>query len=260
MAKLHIKDESGDRKYFTIIPNYIANHSTANDQSLYFQMKRYAGENGECFASEKLLCNKLGIGRKALKKSIDYLLEHGWIKFIGLKQTNTKGGMQPIKNYSIVDIWQMNNEFYKGVSERALHETKGVSERAVGGVQKNTKGVSERAIEEEPRLRRTINKNQLATQSVAGNEINTLIQLFEPVNPSYEKLFSNKTQRAALERLVKKHGMEKIHATLEAIPKIIVQRFAPRITTPLQLEDKLGELIAFYNQKKSSLPTIAKIR
>ena len=44
MTQINIKDESGDRDCFTIIPNYIANHSTANDQALYFQMKRFAGD------------------------------------------------------------------------------------------------------------------------------------------------------------------------------------------------------------------------
>ena len=39
---LSISDESGDKKYFTLVPNYILNHSSAIDQSLYLQMKRFA--------------------------------------------------------------------------------------------------------------------------------------------------------------------------------------------------------------------------
>ena len=58
MEKIQIQDESGDTNYFTIIPNYIANHSTANDEALYFQMKKHAGEKGECFASEVLFKKK----------------------------------------------------------------------------------------------------------------------------------------------------------------------------------------------------------
>lgn len=139
-----IEDNSGDREFFTIIPNYIANHSTANDQSLYFQMKRFAGEKGVCFASEKTLRQKMKIGRNALKKSITYLLEHGWIKDNGYRKIMTKGGEQKVKVYSIVNIWKLNNDYYKGVSETA-HLTKGVSETAQRGVQNDIKGVSRTA-------------------------------------------------------------------------------------------------------------------
>jgi hypothetical protein len=151
MPDIGFVDESGDKNHFTIIPNYIANHSTAIDQALYFQMKKHAGEKGECFASEKTLMSKMSIGRKALKKSITYLLGHKWITLKGMKLISTKGGEQLIKVYSINDIWKLNSDFYhKGVAERT-----GVSERAVGGSQKNIKGVAERAPNKNP-----MNKNQ----------------------------------------------------------------------------------------------------
>src|SRR3990167_8246520 len=106
--KYKIQDDSGDKDYFTIIPNYIANHSTANDQSLYFQMKRYAGEDGECFATEATLMKKMGIGQKAFNKSLKYLIDRGWISYIG----RTKGKTRPIKTYKINNIWKLNNDSY----------------------------------------------------------------------------------------------------------------------------------------------------
>ena len=102
--RLKIKDESGDKKYFTILPNYIANHSTANDQALYFQMKRYAGESGECFATQETLTEKLGIGIKAYNKSLNYLIKKGWVEFVGL----TGGKTRPIKTYKINNILKLN--------------------------------------------------------------------------------------------------------------------------------------------------------
>ncbi|MDE1767714.1 MAG: helix-turn-helix domain-containing protein, partial [Thaumarchaeota archaeon] len=95
MEKIEIKDNSGDRGYFTIIPNYILNHSTAIDQALYLQMKRIAGEDGHCFATEQTLRKKLGIGRQAFQKSLKYLIDHKWISFVGL----TGGKTRPIKTY-----------------------------------------------------------------------------------------------------------------------------------------------------------------
>lgn len=122
MDEIKIHDESGDKRYFTIIPNYILNHSSANDQALYLQMKRYAGEDGECFATQKTLMEKMGIGERTLRKSLNYLLEHGWITFVGL----TNGKTRPVKTYKINDIWKINTEFYKKkiVVKRALSPKK----------------------------------------------------------------------------------------------------------------------------------------
>jgi len=103
------------------------------------------------------------------------------------------------------------------------------------------------------------NKEEIATQSVAGKEINDLIDLFKEVNPSYERLFRNKTQRACLERMVKKHSKEKIEWVLNILPKTNQIKYAPTITTPLQLEDKLGLLLAFIQREKIKPKTVTEI-
>lgn len=114
MADLFVEDDSGDRKYFTMLPNCVLNHSTAVDQALYCQIKRFAGENGECYASAKTLMEKLGVSRNTLKKSFRYLLDRGWIKYTGEKDVGTSGGLQKVKAYKIVDIWKLNSEHYQG--------------------------------------------------------------------------------------------------------------------------------------------------
>lgn len=104
-----IIDESGDKSFFTIIPNYILNHSSDTDQSLYMQMKKVAGENGRCYVTEQHLCEKMKIGRKKLWKSLNYLMDHKWITFIG----KTQGKTRPINTYTINDIWKLNTEHYQ---------------------------------------------------------------------------------------------------------------------------------------------------
>lgn len=92
-----------------------------------------------------------------------------------------------------------------------------------------------------------IKKETLAT---GGKEVNDLIYLFKDVNPSYEKLFGNKNQRQIVERMLKKYGFAKMEAMIKALPDIIVRKYAPRITKPSELEDKLGSLIAFVKQER----------
>jgi hypothetical protein len=91
-------------------------------------------------------------------------------------------------------------------------------------------------------------------------DLNSLIGLFKEVNPNFTELYKNKTQRSALNWLVEKHGLEKIKEVILSLPKIIGEKYAPTITTPLQLKNKLPELIVFVKKQKSSVPAVAKIR
>jgi hypothetical protein len=103
-----IEDQSGDRKYFTVVPNYIINHSSVMDQGLYLYMKRKAGENGICFVTQETMCKDLQIGKDKLVKSINYLLEHKWI----MRVRKTPGKTRPINTYKVMDIWDLNIKHY----------------------------------------------------------------------------------------------------------------------------------------------------
>jgi len=79
---------------------------------------------------------------------------------------------------------------------------------------------------------------------------NDLIDLFKPLNPCHDRLFANKNQRKAMERLVKRFGEEKMVQCLKILPKCVGIPYCPVITTPYQLEEKMGRLIIFFQQLK----------
>lgn len=81
-----------------------------------------------------------------------------------------------------------------------------------------------------------------------GGIVNNLIEMFKEVNPSYERLFAQKPQRAAMERLLKKYGLEKTERTVQAAVGAYGKEYAPTITTPVQLEAKLGQLIGYWQR------------
>lgn len=89
--------------------------------------------------------------------------------------------------------------------------------------------------------------------------INPLIELFEPVNPSFARLFANKNQRAAMERLLKQHGIAKLSKIIKYLPISNKDKFAPKITTPYVLEAKLGDLIAWANVQKEKTRKVADL-
>ena len=97
MNRLFVYDRSGDRKYFTMIPNIIADTAGANDLALYVQMKRIAGEEGVCWAGTRLLASKMGVARNTVKRSLESLISRQWVEYIGERNLNTPGGRQPVK-------------------------------------------------------------------------------------------------------------------------------------------------------------------
>lgn len=89
-------------------------------------------------------------------------------------------------------------------------------------------------------------KSLQVTKSV--DEVAEIIDLFKNVNPTHYRLFANKTQRACVERMAKKFGVEKLKNAIQFVEKSHGVQFAPTITTPYQLENKWGELQAFYRR------------
>jgi len=86
---------------------------------------------------------------------------------------------------------------------------------------------------------------------ISSREIVSFISAFKEVNPTHDRLYSNKTERAAAERLIHKFGYEKMKATAEHLSMVINQPYAPVITTPYQLERNLGKLVAFFKREEN---------
>jgi phage replication O-like protein O len=98
----------------------------------------------------------------------------------------------------------------------------------------------------------TITKETSNASVAEGRLINSILEEFKTVNPSYEKLYRNKTQRAALGRLIKKWGEQNTRGLIKYLPIMAEDRYVKKIFTPLQLEDNLAIVKSHYNQKKNS--------
>ena len=105
----------------------------------------------------------------------------------------------------------------------------------------------------------TLKGSKPASEPVAGQQVqevkidlnNDFFPLFEPLNPTYERLFANRTERAALERLIKKFGPAGVKSMLERLPQIVSMPYAPKVTKPTELESKMGDIQQFLAQEKS---------
>jgi len=212
--QINIQDESGDKKYFTIIPNYVLNHSSHWDREVYIQMKRIAGEKGTCWMSKSNLSKKCGISKRKLDKSIQYLLEHHWIEKSGLKEISSKGGNQKVTIYKIVDLWNINNSFYKGGAYGALPLVK-------GGAQNDIKGGAYGAPKEEP-LREEDKEVEKSTSLLEGTGVQDKTAHLTPeFGDGYEP--KEKKQRSAKPKnqqalKIRRYFSDKCHKELEIRP------------------------------------------
>lgn len=108
----------------------------------------------------------------------------------------------------------------------------------------------------------TIQKKEQKKDTAEPSSANVVrvIDAFRDTNPSYEKWFSNTTQRSAIQRMLNIHGEGKLIRVILLLPKIRGTPYFPTITTPLQLEDKWASLeTAFLRYKNEKTTNKAKI-
>jgi hypothetical protein len=200
----------------------------------------------EDWISHSLLIKETGRGSRAISNAVDNCVKHGWI------ETRDKNG----KLLNTSDERRRRKVYYR-LGNIFTSKLKSTAERKVDEnlPHFNTKStaLNDTNLPQKGRnTKETITKEtiQKGNASVAG-EIAEIIDLFKEINPSYGKFFKNTTQRGAVERLLKKHGREKIEQVISVLPITNTHKYAPTITTPLQLEDKLAQLINYSKKQKS---------
>jgi hypothetical protein len=87
----------------------------------------------------------------------------------------------------------------------------------------------------------------LATTSLVIQEV---FHIFQEINPTIN--YGNTTQRRAIEDLVKRFGAEKTAGYAKAAVAVYGKRYAPTITTPYMLKEKLSQLGAYYKRQKDT--------
>ncbi len=86
-----------------------------------------------------------------------------------------------------------------------------------------------------------------------GGLLNKLMELFQIVNPSYERLYAQTTQRKALDRMMTKMGYQQVEAIINFLPIANGSKYSGiTIITPYQLERDLGKLKAWGDKQKQN--------
>jgi len=218
-----LKDGRNESGLYAIIPMSILENTTlpANAKLLYGEIMALSKKSGKCYATNEHLADMLGLKKPSIPSLLKELAGTGLI---------------------IVDIKRSSKGTYRDIMVSFFNDGR-YNSTTRGGIVRQRGQNRNRQIE--------IDKiDNIATSQVAGKEINLLIELFKTVNPSYEQLFKNISQRKALGRMLAKHGKEKIEWAIGILEQTNKIPFSPTITTPIALENKLGDLISFCNKEK----------
>lgn len=210
---------------------------------VYMSLCRHSNKEQNCFPSKKLISDELDVSEKSVYTAIKKLEEWGIIEV--QNQGKKKDGTFYNNIYVLLDKsnWKPKPQ---------VTVTDGKSQPQVNDDTHRRYVVPNK----ETHIKDIYN---IATQDVA--DINSLISLFKGINPSYERLYSNKSQRQSMERLVKKYGVENISAVItEWLPKTNAMQFSPQIHTPYELEQKLGKLKSFIETQKNKKSNSLKDR
>lgn len=212
--------------------------------SIYVSLCRHADAEQKCFPSQELIAQELGIASRTVRKYIKMFEEWNLISVARDKAGYQKG----LSNtYYLID----KSEWVKKLTEETVASVK-QRNITTGTEEYNDTSQRNQLPTKDTNTKNTHKKNtNIANSSEFADKVNGLIKLFEPVNPNFTILFENTTQRNTLIWLMKKHGYQKVHDVIKALPEIIFRQYAPTITTPLQLKNKLGDLVAFVQKERS---------
>lgn len=221
------------------IDDYISNLSPQEKLLfLYFLTNPYTDICGIYEVPLKHISLETGISIKDVTKIID--------KFSRDNKIYYANGWVAIKNFAKHQL--DNPKVAKGIEIGLNKAPKEIKDRLSIDYQALSHLNSNSNINSNPNVKE---KKSSKKEFLQGNQINELIELFKEVNPMYKDFFKNKTERQAIDDLAKQITYDKLKATIEQLPKIIGQPYAPKVTKPTELKRDLGKLIAFSKQKKS---------
>ena len=197
------------------------------------------------------------------KKKEDKISLSQIAKEVGIPRSNASDILQSlvakrllVKTKGIINTLQFNKDYEKWVVAKRLPPSRSTTTTLVA---KQRPEVVATVRHTQETIKETITKETIPN-GIEGSKINTFIGMFKSINPSFERLYAQKGQRDAMSRLISRYGEQKVENMLRELPSILQKPYAPIITTPYQLEQKLGALLIFikkegYGQSKVSVYT-----
>lgn len=231
------------KSYYAVIPADVRYHPTlkANAKLLYGEITALCNERGHCWANNNYFSELYGVDDKTISRWISSLVKAKFIRVEVLKDEGFKR-----------KIW---------ITPSDEKITRGGRKDHYPSDQKVTTPSDEKITHNNTSINNTdnITSNQPAELATAEKEMSPVMQIFEvfyrSVNPTIN--YGNRTSRSAAEFLIGKYGLEKTVSIAKYACSVQTEQYAPTITTPYQLKEKLAALIKFNATQQKKGITVA---
>ena len=216
----------------------LANHQ---ETSFIFNNKKTTIARGQILTGRKKLAEITGISEGTVETILNYL------------QTQQQIQQQKTNKFRLITIPKYNT--YQDIQQHNLQQTdnKLTTKKQQTDTYNNINNVNNvNNVNKDDTI--LLSKNEFLPDNLSiqpNSQINDILNLFKSVNPSYKTLFANKTERLSTQRLIQEHGFEELKKLIEKLPEIVILPYAPKITTPYQLEKDIGKLKIFIEQQKN---------
>jgi predicted DNA-binding protein YlxM (UPF0122 family) len=223
--KIYIKESFG------IAPNELLNDENislkAKGLFTYIQSK----PNGWDFSIDRISIQTKD-GKKAIRTALKELEDNGYLERMATRNNLGK--------WSGYDYYLNQKPFAeKGTTEK----------RTTGnGYTLSKKDYSKKEIVKKNKISKSKDLQNIE------NPVNKIIDIFYQYSKN-NRLFANTTQRRAIEDLIKQFGEDATYKFAKFAVSCNGKPYAPQITTPIQLQSKLGQLRAFHEQLKNNSQT-----
>lgn len=172
----------------------------------------------------------LGRSRPVIVKALKNLQLVGVLKLVKVGSSKTSSNLWEIEKYH--KNWKLVN-LPKLVKHRAT--TSKASHKKLVKVPKHTK--------------ENTKENTKEILSAKADQINQILDIFYKINPNIN--YGNKTSRKAVDWMINKYGLDDLILITKYACHVQGEQYAPTITTPHQLKEKMAQLKIYHEKQKS---------
>lgn len=249
---------SNDRQRPLFIPDFIViPYQLLTDRELETMDKHLYGmiywfenmKDGECRASNQTLASLLYTTTRVVQNSLNTLEKRGYIEreykdAAKRNRTRIHGTVSYKKHVSPTGDRQKTNA-PQVTRERPIGDR---HESPIGDQIKNIEIKNSDKTTPPP----SASDDPVTSTSPIEKQIAEVLFRFKCVNPSYRLAFNRKPQREAAGRLLEQFGFDTVCGMVGYLPTSNADRFAPTITTAIELERDLGRLKAWADKRRST--------
>jgi hypothetical protein len=207
---------------------------------VYTSLCRHASKDQECFPSIKLMAEQHDVGKDTILKGLKILEER---KVIEIKKTRSKGGQWLNNTYILLDKseWNYNQVAHSDTVHQVAHSV------APSRSQRHDQ-VAHSDTKETHKQGNTLKETHTSELS---SQVNYVIDVFyNSINPTIN--YGNKTIRSSTEWMIKKWGVDAVIRMSEYACFVHGKQYAPTITTPHQLKEKISSLKAYKERQDAN--------